>query len=175
MVTKTPPPPHPWETIAEDGSNLAVEDFLTVPIVRLAAYMRRFPAAYAEPFGLTLPEWRLLSTLDFHQTIPFGRLVSISSTDKALVSRTVQALEKRGLLKRLADPGGHRKKVECAITPAGHQLVETIMPIARRRQAMLLNQLGRQDRVRLHGLLKKLERICEDTPCDLPIDELPPV
>ena len=149
-------PACPWAEIAEDGSNLRVEDFLTVPIVRLSAFMRRFPAAYTEQFGLTLPQWRLLSTVAYHESIPLGRLVQVSAIDKALVSRTIRQLQDQDLVRVVADPGGSKKKLDCEITRKGRALTSKIMPLAQQRHARLLLSLNKSDRVRLHAILGKL-------------------
>ncbi|CAN5802158.1 MarR family winged helix-turn-helix transcriptional regulator [soil metagenome] len=151
----------PWETIEEDGSNLRVEDFLTVPIVRLSSFMRRFPSAYTKDFDLTLPQWRLLSTVAYHSSIPLGMLVEISAVDKALVSRTVRQLQEQELVDMVADPGGNKKKLNCVITRKGKALTKKIMPMAQRSQAKLLLSLSKVERVRLYAILKKLEAVCD--------------
>lgn len=151
----------PWDHVEPDGSNLTVEDFLTVPIVRLSTSMRRVPAAYIQPYGLTLPEWRLLSTVEHFGSVPLARLVRISSADKALVSRTVRQLEAGGLIEVLADPDGNKKTLDCAITRKGRALTRKILPAARQRQADLLLSLTRVERVRLHEILAKLQRVCD--------------
>jgi DNA-binding MarR family transcriptional regulator len=152
----------PWAHIEPDGSNLTVEDFLTVPIVRLSTFMRRVPVGYTQPHGLTLPEWRLLSTVEHFGSVPFGQLVHISSADKALVSRTVRQLEAQGLIEVQPDPDGNRKKLNCAVTKKGRALTRKILPEAQRRQADLLLSLPKNDRIRLHGILQKLLEVCRD-------------
>jgi len=131
-----------------------------VPIVRIAAHLRRFPGIYASGAGLTLPQWRLLSTVAHHQSIPFKQLIEVSANDKALVSRTIKELAAKGLVKTVSMKIG--KALCCNITPEGARLVENIMPQARLHHARLLLSLNKQDRVQLYGLLQKLQAVCDD-------------
>ena len=154
--------PHcPWEHIEPDGSNLTVEDFLSVPIVRIAAHLKRFPSTYASSAGLTLPQWRLLSTVAHHRSIPLKQLAEVSASDKALVSRTVKELVGKGLVSTASMKNGDRSLV-CLITSKGTKLVDKVIPLARMRHARLLLSLDTEDRVRLYDILHKLQDVCAD-------------
>lgn len=151
----------PWEHIEPDGSNLTVEDFLSVPIVRIAAHLKRFPSNYASGAGLTLPQWRLLSVAAHHKSIPLKQLGEVSATDKALVSRTVKELAAKGLVSTASMKSGDRSLV-CHITAKGAKVVDKVIPMARERHARLLLALDTEDRVRLYGILQKLQAVCAD-------------
>ena len=160
-VTKLTPTPAPWKDIEPNGSNLTVEDFLSVPIVRLAAHLKRFPSNYANSVGLTLPQWRLLSTVAHHGSIPLKQLAEVSASDKALVSRTVKELAARELVSTASMKNGDRSLV-CYITPKGSKVVEQVLPIAKERHARLLLALDENERVQLHAILQKLQAVCAD-------------
>ena len=49
--------------------------------------------------------------------LAFSDLVKQSTSDKALVSRTLKLLEGRGLVELQAEGNTPRKKVYCAVTP----------------------------------------------------------
>lgn len=153
--------PCPWEHIEPDGSNLTVEDFLSVPIVRIASHLKRVPGAYANSVGLTLPQWRLLSTVAHHGSLPLKQLAEISASDKALVSRTVKELAGKGLVQTASMNSGDRS-LACHVTPKGAKLVDVVLPLARSRHARLLLALDKEDRVRLYGILQKLQSVCAD-------------
>jgi len=159
LTPSRPSPSCPWEHIEPDGSNLSVEDFLSVPVVRIAAHLRRFPGTYTGGTDLTLPQWRLLSTVAHHQSIPFKLLIEVSANDKALVSRTIKELAAKGLVK--TEPMKIGKALSCNITRKGARLVDGIMPQARLHHARLLLSLSKEDRVQLHGLLQKLQAVCD--------------
>jgi len=160
-VTNEPSARCPWEHIEPDGSNLTVEDFLSVPIVRIAAHLKRFPSIYASSAGLTLPQWRLLSTVAHHRSIPLKQLAEVSASDKALVSRTVKELAAKGLVSTASMKSGDRSLV-CNITAKGSKVVDKVIPLARERHARLLLALDVEDRVRLYGILQKLQAVCAD-------------
>ena len=149
----------PWLELDADGSGLDVEDFLTFKLSTLGnAGQRIVTARYLEQFELRITEWRLLAALAKFSPISFGRLVSVSSSDKALVSRTLQAVVRCGLA--VTEPDGeNRKRVICRITPAGRALHRKILPVARRSQAELLLQLEPVERAALYRALHKLQRI----------------
>jgi len=160
-VTKRNSESCPWEHIEPDGSNLTVEDFLSVPIVRIAAHLKRFPSAYANSAGLTLPQWRLVSTVAHHRSIPMKQLAEVSASDKALVSRTVKELIAKGLVSTASMKTGDRS-LECHITAKGARVVNKVIGQARERHARLLLALDTEDRVRLYGILQKLQEVCAD-------------
>ena len=83
---------------------------------------RDLTSAYAGAAGLSVSEWRVLSLVAHAGTLPFGLLVQQSTSDKALVSRTVRLLEER-------DPKVQRAHME--------QLVETARDPARARAHLL--------------------------------------
>lgn len=148
-----------WEHIEPDGSNLTVEDFLSVPLVRIAAHLKRFPAAYASQADLTLPQWRLLSVVAHHRAIALKQLAEVAASDKALVSRTVKELVQRGLVRTASMNTGDRSLV-CNITPKGARIVDDIIPKARAKHAELLLNLSPQDRIHLYDILQKLQDVC---------------
>lgn len=154
--------PRPWEHIEPDGSNLTIEDFLSVHIVRIAAHLKRVPLSYTRGIGLTLPQWRLLSAVAHHQSIPMKELAKASATDKALVSRTVKELLEQKLLSTAPMNTGDRS-LACSITPKGKKLVNTAMPLARMLHARILLSLDTGDRIKLYEILQKLQAtLCVD-------------
>lgn len=159
----TPPPSAscPWYDLAPDGAGLAVEDFLTFRLGRLGnAGQRTVTARYLDAFDLKVTEWRMLAALVAFSPMPFGDLVRVSSSDKALVSRTLGQLVSRGLATSQPDPH-HARKVICASTATGRALYQRILPTAQRRQAELLAALAPDERVTLYRLLEKLDAVLE--------------
>ena len=146
----------PWADPGEAGEQLALEDFPTFLFVRLASAMQRdVTAGYLADFELNASQWRVLAALAAYTPIPFSELVKLSMSDKALVSRSVQALAESGLALVEADPG-HGKKLVCAITPKGKALYKRVLPKAQAAQADILFKLERDERIALHSALLKL-------------------
>lgn len=147
----------PWRNLAADGGELSLEDFLTFRLGRLGnASQRLITTRYLESHGLKVPEWRMLAALAAFAPMPFSRLVQVSSSDKALVSRTLRQLVERGLAQTHTDPY-HGRRIVCEITASGMEFYHRIMPEARRRQAMWLHALEPDERSALYRILDKLE------------------
>lgn len=151
----------PWETLDEEGNGLVVDDFLTTMLSQLVNALRRtVTLPYAEQFELTVPEWRLLALLAHARQLPFAELVVQSTSDKALVSRTLRLLESRGLVKIDAEGNTPRKKLICSITPQGLALHEQVMPLARKGQAEVIRLLEPEERRAMYQALRKLHGLC---------------
>lgn len=158
---KSSPISTPWTDIDVDGENLNVESFITTQVSRVGNALRRtITLPYAEKFGLTVSEWRMLSVLAEAKRLSFIQLVTQSATDKSLVSRALRRLESRQLVQLKAEPGAPRKGLVCQISPAGLKLYQEVMPLARKRQAAMLLVLTREEREVMHQALQKLHRHC---------------
>ena len=154
-------PSCPWTDLDEAGTGLTVDSFITTQMSRVGNALRRtITLPYAETFGLTVAEWRMLSVAAEAGSLPFAELVAQSATDKSLVSRALRLLEGRGLVRLEGQPGAPRKGLVCHIMPAGLKLYEQAMPIARQRQAAMLHVLTREERAVMYRVLKKLHRHC---------------
>lgn len=151
-------PTCPWSELDADGSSLVVHDFLTKRLSTLMITLRReVTLPYARAADLSIVEWRLLS-LTAHATIlSFGELVAQSTSDKAQVSRTVRLLEQRGLVEMRPESEASRKKLVCAVTPAGLALYDVVIREARRAQAQTLLILSRDERETLFRSIEKLQ------------------
>ena len=148
----------PWDDLDEDGTELLVNDFLTTLVVTTGnALKRSVTLKYTEQFGLTMPEWRVLSVLAEQREIPFAELTVRSATDKGQLSRTLRVMQERGLLELRNEAA---KKVTCLVTKAGLKLYRQVMPVARKRQAGFIRQLAPAERRAVYGALRKLRDLC---------------
>jgi DNA-binding MarR family transcriptional regulator len=160
MPSSETPQPHdvdsPWADPGERGEHLSLQDFPSFLFVRLASAMQRdVSAGYLADFELNAPQWRVLAALAAYSPIPFSELVKLSMSDKALVSRSVQAIVDRGWASVESDPSHGRKRV-CAITTKGRALYRRVLPKAQAAQAEILSLLQVDERVALHAALTKL-------------------
>ena len=154
----------PWLDVSRTGSNLNIEDFLTFRITRLSNALRaNLTKKYLDEFDLSLPEWRLLALVARFAPMRFSEVTSRSSMDKGQVSRTLRAMEKRGMtrMKVIRTRGARSAEVLAApvmvsITAKGRALYRAVLPVARRRQAEMLLTLSSADRLGLYSTLDKL-------------------
>jgi len=151
----------PWSNLDEAGTDLSVNDFLTTMLSQLVTALRSsVTEPYASQFDLTVPEWRILALLAHGQPISFADLVRQSTSDKALVSRTLRLLEDRGLVTLESEGGTPRKRLTCTISPEGAALHAQVIPLARRGQAAVIRMLTPEERHGLYTGLRKLHEIC---------------
>ncbi len=145
----------PWADVQQDGVGLSVDNFPTTLIVTLANSLRRtVTAPYSDQFDLTVSEWRLLSLLMHYVAVPFGELVALSGSDKALVSRALRMLQQRGFVELRQLRG--QDKPRYRVTRRGRALHDKVIPVARAQQARVLAALTQEERVVLYTALKKL-------------------
>lgn len=148
----------PWTHLNESGDGLTVDHFITTLMSQVGNALRRtVTVPYAEQFGLTVSEWRVLSLIAHAGRLAFSDLVVQSTSDKALVSRTLKLLEARGLVLLQAEGNTPRKKIYCQISPSGAELHAQAIPLARARQAAAIRSLAPQERDALFRALMKLQ------------------
>lgn len=161
------PAGNPWTHLDEAGSSLTIDAFLTTLMSQVGNALRRtITVPYADTAGLTVSEWRLLALVAHAGELPFSALVVQSTSDKALVSRALRLLEERGLVALLAQGSTPRKKILCSITPAGRQLHDEVMPVARQHQAAALLALTQEEREVMYRALLKLRGYCQGSQAD---------
>jgi DNA-binding MarR family transcriptional regulator len=154
-------PATPWTELDEVGTGLTVDAFITTLMSQVGNALRRVVTLpYADQFGLSVSEWRVLSLVAHARSLAFSELVQQSTSDKALVSRTLKLLETRGLVELRSEGNTPRKKVFCSITPAGNALHGEVIPIARRRQAAAIRVLAPAERDAMFRALVKLREYC---------------
>lgn len=152
---------NPWEQVSPDGQNLQVEDFITVLFSHVSNELRRkVTVPYATRHGLTVPEWRILCLIGQARSLPFTELVVQSTSDKALVSRTLKTLVERGLVRTETVGANWRQGVICHTTPAGQRMYKKVMPEARRAQAQMILALDPEERRVMHRALLRLSALC---------------
>lgn len=154
----------PWLEPGEQGENLEIQDFPTFLILRLANLTKgHLTRRYLDPFGISLPEWRLLALMARYGTLPFSDVTAGSSMDKGQVSRTLQSIHRKELVKLTSVTAVARvrgsamsPRVEVSISPKGRALFQKILPIARGHQLELLNLLSVEERTVFHAVARRL-------------------
>lgn len=148
-------PTCPWVELSDDGASLEVYDFPTTMMTLVGAVLRRsITVPYIEIEDLTISEWKVLSVLEPGFIMSFAEIEMLSSTDKAVVSRTLRRLEERGLV-MIKDRGNvGRKKLTSMITGKGIESVNRVLAMARQKQTELLRMLSAEERKALYRALQ---------------------
>ncbi len=106
---------------------------------------------YLRDFGVGVIDWRVMSMLAVEPDITAQRVCQVIGLDKGAVSRSLQALERQGLIAGNAE---RRRKV--ALTLAGRALHDRIIQVALARERRLLADLTPAEIDVLTGLLRRI-------------------
>lgn len=112
-------------------------------------------SGYRGKFGLKIPEWRLMAVLGERSSATQRDLVFATAMDKVSVNRASKALVDRGLIGRAPNAADGRSH-HLALSDAGRELYEQIVPLAVSIEAELEQALGPEDAAQLALILQKL-------------------
>jgi len=112
---------------------------------------------YSTQFGLGLSEWSCLGLLASESNISATRICEVGGFDRAIVSRSVNALIEKGYVTAKPVANHNRKRLLC-MTPQGRQVHDQIMELALAREAKLLTGLDAKEREQLLHTLRTLLR-----------------
>lgn len=110
---------------------------------------------YGAHFGVGLPEMRVLSNLGSEGPLAAFHIVALTSMDKALVSRVLTTLSRRGYLVSSASKSDPRRRT-WRLSKSGEVLVERLRPEWRRREAIIQAALSKPEREVLGELLDRM-------------------
>ncbi|MEN9704556.1 MAG: hypothetical protein RLZZ393_435 [Pseudomonadota bacterium] len=156
----------PWLDPGDQGEKLEVHEFPTFMMLRLATLTKNtLTRRYLDPFGISLPEWRLLALVARYDSLLFNEITTGSSMDKGQVSRTLKAIHAKGLvtLDSLASDDKARSssispRLNVAISPRGRVLFNRILPASRAWQARLIGSMSPDERKVFHDVALRLLR-----------------
>lgn len=117
---------------------------------------RSFARRYADAFGLSIPEWRVMAMVGRYAPLSSNQICERTAMDKAKVSRAVSRLIAAGYLTRDTNPADQRL-IMLTFTGAGRRVYESIVPLAFEIEAELMGAFAPGEREVLRNLLHKLD------------------
>ena len=137
--------------------DLRLSDYLPYRLSVASNEVSRLIADHYEArFGLTIPQWLVICLLAEFNAHTQAEIVAKSAMDKVTVSRAVQELASRDLVRRTINTADGRSQI-VALTRAGKKLFDDIAPIARETEAQLLEGFSAREVEALKALLVKIE------------------
>ena len=112
---------------------------------------------YKQQFDIGLNEWSCMAALAADPDISASRICAVSGFDKALISRSLHALETKRLVESLAVDGQAPKRL-WRLTPSGQAMYRDIRSLALAREEKLLAGISSSERIVLLDLLKRMQR-----------------
>lgn len=141
-----------------------INDFLSYKVsVLYRLLVRRSARFFNQNYDIPVAEWWMLAQLAVESPNTVRGLVDLTHTDKAQVSRALQALEKRGFISRSDNPRDKRSSL-VSITPAGEEFYGTVLPIRQQGQSQLLTALTPEEYETTLRSIEKLTQHLLDAP-----------
>ena len=126
-------------------TNFFLDDFLPYQLAVLSAQISsQFSEVYAENFGLTVPEWRVIAHLYNTGPVSVREIQARVNMDKSKVSRAATRLEKSGYITKETNTND-RRLLKLALTSTGHDLMKRIIPLANDFEVKLTQRLGKDN------------------------------
>ena len=142
-----------WISPGARGERLRFHDFPAFHLMSLAAGVKQaLVNRFLDAWGLTMPEWRLVSTVAEFSPVRFARIAELTAMDKAQVSRALRIAQGKGLVDTAMLPAGEEGERAGAgrfhvfITDEGRELYARIMPQAQRDQLRLIELMSPDER-----------------------------
>jgi DNA-binding MarR family transcriptional regulator len=111
--------------------------------------------AYAQRFGLSIPEWRVIAVLAEQPNLSAAEVAAQTAMDKVAVSRAVASLLRDKRLQRRMARADRRRSV-LRLSVAGERVYSEVVPFALAYEKALLEPLDSADRITLDKLLRVL-------------------
>jgi DNA-binding MarR family transcriptional regulator len=99
------------------------------------------------PVGLTNGQFSLLMSLNRPDAPSIGSVAKLLAVDRTTLTAALKPLERRGLVRVIADPEDKRSR-RLQLTPSGRRLLMAAVPIWKREHAALERQIKSPDRLR---------------------------
>lgn len=144
------------DTRAGHGAVLDLDRYVPALITFIANKLSRSANShYQREFGVNVTEWRILSLLAVEPNIAAARICQVIGFDKGPVSRTLSAMEARGLITIARDPKDARSH-SIAMTAKGWKIHDGVIAVALERERRLLGCLSEAERETLIALLLRI-------------------
>ncbi len=133
-----------------------LEQFLPYRLsVATSQVSKLFARHFAERFGLTIAEWRILAVLGKVGTCSPTAVGEAAAMDKVKVSRAAAAMVDKGLLRQSADPNDGRGRL-LRVTRKGAALHGRAVPVALELEAAIAAGMTRGEWASLDKTLVRL-------------------
>lgn len=136
-----------------------VDDFIIVRAVAFANKIQRIMLRdVLARHDMPLLEWRILFSIARFGDCHLRHICRHTSLDPAHGSRAAAELDRKGLIRRYADPEDGRRKL-MAMTADGRAMFDAIWPEAQQLIKQITNQMDKDDFLQFKGLLDRANAI----------------
>lgn len=111
--------------------------------------------AIEQRYDLLRPEFLALYSVGLHEGVAAKTIVTSSGFPKNTISRAIQKLLRRRLVRRAPD-SDDRRSFELRLTAAGKRIVDEVTPMMVAREERMLSALDAQERSILSNLMARM-------------------
>ena len=139
-----------------------LKDLLFYSLESAIKTYRRFAQArlHAAGIDITIDQWLVLKTIHESADVTLQQVGTAVFKDFASVTRIVQLLERKGLLRRKPHPTDGRRS-QLALTRSGASVIRMVEPIAQANRRQALEGIDADEVARLHAVLKRIVENCD--------------
>jgi DNA-binding MarR family transcriptional regulator len=138
--------------------DFVLKDFVPFKLAVLTdAFSRRLARDYADRFGISVAEWRVLAMVSQEDKVRAQKVADETPLDKVAVSRAVASLEGKGLISKQVSAEDRRAAL-ISLTQEGRRVVTKIQRRALAFEEEALSVLSTEEQAALRGLLDRLNK-----------------
>jgi len=142
-------------TLTTMARKLVLQEFLPYLLNRAGVRMGLMFSKDVEPYGITLPMWRVMIELWHRGDFRLGELAARTDIDISTLSRLLVTMQRKGLITRRRS-GSDGRALSLTLTPEGLDLSEKIAPHALRYEGLAMKGLSEVEVKRLKKLLQRV-------------------
>jgi DNA-binding MarR family transcriptional regulator len=151
-ITGGAPPP---------SGDFQLEQHIFYWLTEIIGRRNRLLAPALKPFGLRVPEWRVLASLHSRHKASFKELAELASFDQTTLSRTIDRMVAGGLVARLSDVADMRV-TRLALTAKGEALFHDLWPTVNELNTAACARLPEGGEAMLRWLLGQMRASLDD-------------
>lgn len=137
---------------------LRIDQFLPARLANVSRRLSNFVARqYAEEFGLSIPEWRVIVHIAHVNSCSSGDVCAATTMDKPMVHRAVTRLVALGYVVARVSHEDRRSNV-LRLSTRGKAIYDRIVPMVLKQEEFLLDGISMRERKSLIEILAKLQR-----------------
>lgn len=153
--TTDSPPADALAALAAPIAPLA-DEYIAVLIMSLAGRLNRGASShYQKHFDISMVDYRVVLALGLAKNLNISAVATSADVDKAAASRSLRALEQRGIVE-LEQTASRGRAAIVHLTEAGKALERELKKSSRAREKRFVAALSEDDRIQATALLKKL-------------------
>ena len=142
-------------------AKLTLEDYLPYRLSILSNLVSGMIAhAYQDKFALSVNEWRIMAVLGEYPGSSADDIGKKTQTEKSIISRALQRLLKRRLVKRQVSATDRRRQ-HLTLTKVGRDIYSQVVPLSYDYEKRLLDCFTKQEKDNFSKLIDKLHTHAE--------------